>query len=191
MGRIQKAEQYLRDNEIVDLFLYGFYPREIAGFYSISREWVRRILKDKEISSREGGSFLSSRKTKEKAIRDRGERIYKKYGCSLELYNELRGDGDYIKSPLCKFVAQKKNARNRNINWALTLEEWWSFWDGKFHNRGRCRGQFVMSRYKDKGDYSISNVEIVTCTENIIEHYELSHGGDYSETLKNRNITTF
>jgi len=188
MASIKELARQTRDLEMIDLFLYGFCLTEIGAFYSLNRERVRQVVKENGISRLDGGRPLMKIKNKHREIKAKEKRTYAQFGCSVALYLELKGD-NYRRSPLWKFIQQRKNARKRNIKWDLTLTEWWAVWEGKFHKRGRNKGQFVMSRYGDKGAYSINNVEIVTCTENIIERYKREFGGDYSETLNNRNVT--
>lgn len=185
MGLAQTA----RTLEIIDLYHYGFLLTEIARFYSVSHQRIHQILKVNGISNLDGGRVIVRDKRNQDKARYREERVRQKFGCSLALYEKLRGEGALQDSILWRFKEQRKNAKRRNIEWSLTLTEWWSLWEGKFHNRGRKKGQFVMSRHGDKGAYSVDNVEIVTTTENVLEHYELTYGGDYSETLKNRHIT--
>lgn len=69
------------------------------------------------------------------------------------------------------FAQQRRDAKKRGIGFNLSFDEWHSVWSasGKINLRGRRKGQFVMSRFGDKGAYKIGNVEIKTCSENIIE----------------------
>jgi hypothetical protein len=71
-----------------------------------------------------------------------------------------------------KFYMHRWHAKNeRNIEFLLTFEEWYDIWQksGHWENRGRKKGQYVMSRYNDIGPYSKDNVFIQTCTENLNE----------------------
>lgn len=53
----------------------------------------------------------------------------------------------------------------------LTFEEWLNIWEesGKISLRGNRGGQYVMSRYHDKGDYEVGNVHITLFENNIAE----------------------
>lgn len=66
------------------------------------------------------------------------------------------------------FHTQRLNALNRGIAWELTLEEWWAVWmeSGKWEQRGRRKGNYVMSRPGDTGPYAVWNVSIVTNQQN-------------------------
>lgn len=70
-----------------------------------------------------------------------------------------------------KYVQQRSKALDRGIPFNLTYEEWWDIWQksGKWEQRGRKLGQYVMSRYNDKGAYEIGNVFIQLHSKNIIE----------------------
>lgn len=65
----------------------------------------------------------------------------------------------------------RKRALRAGIEFTLSFGEWLAIWkaSGKLAERGQRRGQYVMARYGDKGPYSIENVKIITCTENIKE----------------------
>ena len=69
------------------------------------------------------------------------------------------------------FETQRKNAIKRGINFTITYEDWVAWWRKElgpqwFRRRGRNRGQYVMSRKADKGDYSIGNIECLQCQDN-------------------------
>lgn len=54
------------------------------------------------------------------------------------------------------------------IEFKLTFEEWLRIWidSGHLHERGRKKGQYVMSRKNDIGHYEVGNVFIQLCSEN-------------------------
>jgi hypothetical protein len=70
-----------------------------------------------------------------------------------------------------KYRHHKNLAKGRNIPFDLTFEEWWDIWQksGKWEQRGRKRGQYVMSRFNDTGPYAINNVEIKKQEDNFRE----------------------
>ena len=59
-------------------------------------------------------------------------------------------------------------AKNRDIDWQLTFDEWWNIWEqsGKYEQRGRGAGKYCMSRYNDTGPYAVNNVYIQTIDDN-------------------------
>lgn len=58
------------------------------------------------------------------------------------------------------------------VRFRLTKDEWWDIWQksGHYHERGCRKGQYVMSRYNDLGDYVVGNVFIQTHSDNVREH---------------------
>lgn len=70
---------------------------------------------------------------------------------------------------LQKYRLQKKNARDRGIEFLLTYNDWLQIWiqSGKLEHRGRHKGNYVMCRKKDSGPYAVGNVFIATTSENI------------------------
>lgn len=68
-----------------------------------------------------------------------------------------------------KYMANKTSAKQRNIEFRLTFEEWRDWWlaTGHFHERGRKRGQYAMARYGDVGPYALGNIQCITNTDNV------------------------
>lgn len=62
------------------------------------------------------------------------------------------------------------------IAFKLTFEEWLNFWleSGHWFERGRRRGQYVMSRIDDLGDYELGNIVIKLHSENVKEGWSTS-----------------
>ena len=80
----------------------------------------------------------------------------------------------------------KSNAIRRNIPFLLTFEQWLEIWkqSGHLHERGRHRGQYVMSRFGDTGPYSIDNIRIITVGEN---HAEIVFSPEYRKAAGERS----
>ena len=70
-----------------------------------------------------------------------------------------------------RYIEQKKRAKQRNIDWYFTFEEWCEVWNqsGKWHQRGVGRNTYVMARIGDVGPYSTENVKIILNADNIRE----------------------
>jgi hypothetical protein len=69
---------------------------------------------------------------------------------------------------------QKNNAKDRGIGFKFTYEEWIRWWEDElgpdwFKKRGCRRGQFVMARHLDRGNYESGNVKCVLQNSNHIE----------------------
>jgi len=64
---------------------------------------------------------------------------------------------DYNKHRLS--AQNRKDALGNPIEFKLTYEEWLDIWasSGFAHLRGRKRGQYVMSRHNDIGNYEVGN----------------------------------
>jgi hypothetical protein len=78
--------------------------------------------------------------------------------------------GDMHKA-FIRWREQRYNSEHRGIAFELTLADWLSIWIGSGHyrQRGRHKGEFVMSRPGDTGPYSVTNVAIVPCSANTVE----------------------
>ena len=67
----------------------------------------------------------------------------------------------------------KARAKRKGIPFELTFEQWYKIWldSGHYHEKGTKHGQYVMSRYQDKGGYTIDNVYIQTVGDNTREAF--------------------
>jgi hypothetical protein len=68
-----------------------------------------------------------------------------------------------------RYTQHKGNAKMRGVNFLFTFEEWKDWWiaTGKWEQRGKLRGQYVMRRHGDVGPYSIDNVFCGVTEENV------------------------
>lgn len=95
--------------------------------------------------------------------------VLSSYGCSLEEWWRIRDFGmDMVRAgisrgrtPLMAFRHQRAHAARREVEWKLTLPQWWSVWQssGHWERRGVGRG-YQMCRFGDVGPYSPENVFI-------------------------------
>lgn len=71
----------------------------------------------------------------------------------------------------------QQRAKRKGIPFELTMEEWYNIWQvsGHYHEKGTRRGQYVMSRYGDKGGYTTDNVYIQTVGENTREAFTINN----------------
>ncbi len=72
------------------------------------------------------------------------------------------------------YSIQITHARRRGIKMLFTFEEWRQWWIDQlgpswFKKRGPRRGQYVMARNMDRGDYKLNNVRCILATDNIQE----------------------
>src|SRR5262249_61821861 len=76
-----------------------------------------------------------------------------------------------LRQLLQRFLQQRRQARQRGIQWQLDYWEWLRIWQdsGHLHERGRHRGQWQMCRFEDTGPYASSNVRIDRMENNIRE----------------------
>jgi hypothetical protein len=70
------------------------------------------------------------------------------------------------------FRSQRSSATKRGIRFMLSFDEWWKVWQnsGKWGQRGKLEGQYVMARFADSGPYAVNNVRICTKGENREEY---------------------
>jgi hypothetical protein len=78
--------------------------------------------------------------------------------------HEAKRSGD----PRTVYKCHKANAKWRGVAFLLTFDEWWGIWNasGKWEQRGRQTGRYVMARFGDAGPYAMGNVRICTSQEN-------------------------
>jgi hypothetical protein len=70
-----------------------------------------------------------------------------------------------------RYKHQLNQAKCRGIPFLMTFEEWCDVWlsSGKWEERGRRRGQYVMARLGDRGAYERANIKICLVGENVAE----------------------
>jgi hypothetical protein len=173
------ANKKVDDRAEIMLAMYqaGKTLAEIGAVYGLTRERVRQVMgKHFGTNATDGGQHIRACRKASKRAADRERRYQQKYGCSSAEFNELSKIGERMReggslfttTPIGAFTCQKKNAERRGIPWRLVLWEWWQIWDrsGKWENRGRHKGEYVMCRFGDTGDYEFGNVYIATCSHN-------------------------
>ena len=84
---------------------------------------------------------------------------------------------------------QHRAHRLADPGFELTFEDWYDLWQksGHWEERGRGKGQYVMSRVGDKGPYKIGNVFIQTNAQNIKDAWLGKKRGPASEEHKIKN----
>lgn len=89
----------------------------------------------------------------------------------------------YNQTPKGKFAISKRRAKQRGIEWQLTFDEWWNLWQssGKWDQRGRGRGKYLLCRTNDCGAYTVLNVRVDTWENNMDERDRLRKEGRYSQ----------
>lgn len=102
--------------------------------------------------------------------RNPAQRTLDRYRCSKEEWLFLRDLGlrmieqgvcNHDTTPLRAYQHQEGRAGKRNIEFKMTLMEWWRIWDesGHWNERGIGRG-WQMCRKGDDGAYEVGNVFI-------------------------------
>ena len=77
----------------------------------------------------------------------------------------------WSRTPRGKYRSQKVHAKKRGIGWEFTFETWWAVWQrsGRWSQRGKRAGCYVMARHGDKGPYARWNVSIIPHEQNASE----------------------
>jgi len=172
----QRALRDARTSEMADLYREGNTLQQIGDLFGITRERVRQLIGRQGLKGKDGGL---RRRAEAKRVAyhwriaaNRDERTQRTHGCSYAVARHLNGGQDLRAkgTPAQRFWTQKHNAVSvRHIEWRLTFPEWMAIWlaSGHFHERGR--GGYVMARYGDIGPYSVTNVKIITHSQNSVE----------------------
>lgn len=158
-----------REFQMAALYTSGKTLNEIGQEFGITRERVRQLLsKFFSINAKDGGQHKRAIDKRSEFDAKRNARSLKKWGCSYADYAKLRA----LKKPTRVFGRQKNSANQRDIEWNLTLWQWWSIWQQSGHwvSRGRGNG-YCMCRKGDQGPYSVDNVYIATSIKNIQDYW--------------------
>lgn len=76
-----------------------------------------------------------------------------------------------LRDPKVAFSSHRNGAREREIPFEMTFDEWWTLWKPYFHLRGRGANDFCMARQDDKGPYKVGNVHMTTKLGNAAEYH--------------------
>lgn len=82
------------------------------------------------------------------------------------------------KDPYEAYKQQIHNAKYRGLKMKMTFPQWWDVWKDDFCNRGPKRGQLVMCRNGDVGDYELGNIRIDTSSNNAHEKLRIQQSRD-------------
>lgn len=155
-----------RAEKIASMYRQGVTLQKIGDTFGMTRERVRQILKKQGITGKDGGQNKCAQSKVAAAAAKRDARYLAKHGMTYAEYRQVLATG------LQKaFRNQKNAAKNRGIDWSLTIAQWLDVWrtSGKLEQRGRGKGKYVMSRIKDTGGYELGNVHIQLAEQNSLE----------------------
>lgn len=155
-----------RDANMTAMYRAGLTLEQIGARYGFSRERARQILRKIGVGVGEGGIRKRRESAKKESHAARDRRYIARYGLDYATVKMLQKNGASR-----AWAYQRRNARMRNIEWHLTLAAWWGIWQssGKWEQRGRRKGNYVMARLQDSGPYAPSNVWVCEVAENIRE----------------------
>ena len=86
------------------------------------------------------------------------------------------------------FIQQKNQAQWREEGWTITFEQWKQIWadSGQWHNRGRERSCYCMTRKDVNQPWTAQNVIIITREEHSRKQAALTHTGYRSVAQQKR-----
>lgn len=168
-----------REFAMVRMFAEGNTMAEIGERFHITKQRVHQIISRSGIAGSLGGAQKKRRQHKQDRDDFKRRTFEQRMGCSKERYQELRKIGasmisagfSYRQTPIGAFAVQRCNAKIRNIEWCLTVWEWWIIWleSGRWSARGARLDKYVMCRRGDVGPYAKDNVYIATSAHNQAE----------------------
>ena len=152
-----------RDLEMASMYRQGLTLAIIGEKFGLTRERVRQLVSKQGITRLEGGISCVHAQKVERANTEAEARYQLKYGFSRAEMADFRK-----RRVTHAYSQQKKNSAERGIAFRLTFKQWVAIWEasGKYDQRGRGIGRYVMSRIKDEGCYELGNVHIQLSTEN-------------------------
>lgn len=161
-----------RTEEMVDMFVNQHMTyEEIGSKYNLTRERVRQILSTQGLSGADGGcsvrTALKKVEYRQNLSEAQAERILKSFGCTAEEYQKIDQNLPWKESPVAKYRAKRGHAKLNNIDWDLSLSDWWKIWQdsGKWDSKGLSKGGYVMTRKDTSLPYTKDNATIMTLSE--------------------------
>ena len=158
-----------RTEQMINMFTVKHMTyQEIGDEYGLSRERVRQILSAEGITREQGGLSQRTVKKHEKisaALETKTQkRVQKNYGCTFEEYTEINQGMSFYESPINWYRTKRRNSKDQNIKWELSLPDWWKIWmdSGKWDKRGRSKLEYVMTRRDLTKPFTKDNTIICT-----------------------------
>jgi hypothetical protein len=68
------------------------------------------------------------------------------------------------------WIQQKNQAQFRDEGWDLDLDTWIYLWGELWHNRGRAKDDYCMTRLDFNKPWTADNVEVITRQEHLTRH---------------------
>jgi lambda repressor-like predicted transcriptional regulator len=164
-GNIGLGVDLDRAEAMAAMYRAGKTLAEIGALYGVTRERVRQILTKRQgMTAADGGQSVKALARRAAIKSRRDKKCIEKHGCTYDQYRELVR----LQKPTKAWIRQRNRAKNRGIEWNLKLWDWWQIWQksGKWSQRGRTKGDYVMCRFGDIGAYEIGNVYIATTSHN-------------------------
>lgn len=77
-----------------------------------------------------------------------------------------------LRNPRSAYSAHRNGAKEREIPFEMTFDEWWTIWKDYFHMRGRGANDLCMARKGDEGPYAVGNVYLTTKLGNSVDYHD-------------------
>lgn len=151
--------QTSRDMEqLLARFRAGATLAELGEAEGISRERVRQLLLREGVTGGDGGRAARMRTRMMEWAAQREEQIQRQNAWIAEHY----GPAGLEVSPEVRraYRLDQRNAKGRNIPWALPFAVWWRLWQPHWPKRGRGLGHCGLWRINPARGYEPGNVEI-------------------------------
>lgn len=170
---------------------------DIGRIFQLSRERVRQILEKRGVKKEDGGRHFKTVVGHAERWLARGRakdaHARKNYGCAYATVMEINAGRNLsdTSTPAKMYFDQRRQAALRGIAWKMTLPEWWKIWQdsGKWEQRGRGKGAYVMSRRDTAGIYEPANVSISTIEANTSASYAAKPAIRRREACDHKTLT--
>ena len=169
-----KSEIEKRNLDIASSFKSGIPMTELASTYGMTRQGIQLILKHLGMNAKAGGASIRSKERQlnliNNKILNRERNCNIKWGCTLDQWQTLRNMNlNFHLTPIARYIQHRSNVKRQNIDWHISLWQWWTIWNtsGLYNSRGRGKNGYCMTRLKDQGPYTYDNVYITTISKNL------------------------
>ncbi|MFA6204179.1 MAG: hypothetical protein WC710_13465 [Gallionella sp.] len=169
-------EQTTNKTLVSSLYEAGNAGTAISTMLGISATRVYQLLRKSGVKIRPQAFKVDPSTKAELVASIRNRKEFENFGCSKSDMKQIQIAYSFAgKDPLSLYHDQKYKAMLRGIAWEFNFKTWMDVWieSGCWFQRGKRRGEYVMSRRLDQGPYSPENVKIIT-TENNLSEYHLT-----------------
>lgn len=181
---------------LVQRFKDGDTMTELAASFGVTRSAIGALLNKRGLTRNDGGQHGGARQTearerKKDAVRRRVQKkVFQTYGLPAWRMDEIVAIAKALngKDPRKAYRYHQNCMRLVKVKWDMDFADWWGAWftSGKWTQRGRGPGKWIMCRKDFTKPVAVSNVEIIPYERRLERKFEKGTNHAPAFTIRHR-----